>query len=496
MDKTWQKSAAISRQQVPPAPDICLKELQNYVLGKYGELPPNHCMRPPKSYFKEGGNDPLDYIYIYRNEEDKGVPAHWHYIGFGLSDIYGYGNACHVDKYIREDNPDYAKVVEPLIDIYPDRSKIEIDRMISGFGFELTMRVASYSLDEGPPMWPGKLMQALASFVFQSKNVFNDGDHTAWVCPLDGNPDSRIQHLLMTLDPQLQETKTSLGKVKFIQLVGVCDEELQAAREWQTRGVLNMMRQRPDTGGKYLVTDMTRVASMFQLDPGFQRLVENGIKESGSGMIAFSCNHKYSAEKPYWLKAKPIDDSDEFRSDNDQTMMPVNQIAGVERGNFLTMSRDDSIQKPQDSNYLYDRNPSRMSCGSDLDLANIELANTRIYLSMYLLLPYEAFRILPIVLRGVLAHKRHFSYMSCRGDLTTTFIPENAQIESMVSLECPYVRKGILLDIFIPDELREQILEKIENDINGEHQLNLPKTYEWPDYKFHITVVDEKEFPV
>lgn len=477
---------------------LFFEELHNYVVRKYGELEPNKSMRPVKSYLNGCGEEALDYIYVYKNEEDedRGVPGHWHYIGFGLSDIYGYGHACEVDKSFREKNPEYAKF-DPLLDIYPDRSKIEPDRMISGFGFELTMRVGFYSPDEEPPKWPGQLMQALAFFVFQSKNVFNDGDQTAWVCPLDGDQDSRVQHLLMTLDPQLQETETSLGKVKFIQLVGVCDEELQAAREWQTCGVLNMMRQRPDTGGRYLVTDMTRVASIFQIDPEFKEMVENGIRENGSGMIAFSCNHRYRGEKPDWLKEKLNDDLDELRSDDDQNMVPVKHIAAVERGNFLTMSRDDSIQKQQDINYLYDRNPSRMSCGSILDLADIELADTRYPLSMYLLLPFEAFKILPIVLKGVLAHKRHFSYMSCRGDLTTTFIPENAQIESiLVSQNFPYVRKGPLLYIFISDELREKILEKIEDDLKEDHQLSLPKTYEWPDYKFYITVVNEKEFPV
>lgn len=467
----------------------CLEELQSYVERALPSSVYHQVFKPPRSFILEAGPDPLDYIFVFKNDDDTHGPKHWHYIGFGLSDIYGYGAACQADKINRDVNPSYAQSVEQLFDIYPDRSKISKDKMISGFGFELTMRVAFYNPDEEPPKWPASLMQALASFVFQSKNVYNDGDHTAWICPLDGNKDSQIQHLLMTLDPQLQETHTKLGGVKFIQLVGVCNEELQAAREWQTHGVLNIMKQRPDTGGEYLVTDMTRGASIFQLDPEYREKVETGIRENGSGMISLSCNHKYSAEMPYWFKEKPV------QAQNDNLVLEIAEISmpGVTKGNFLTMSRDDSRQKQQDHHFPNERNPSRMSCGSEsqLDLKNLEVVDRRRYISLYLLLPFEAFKILPIVMKGVLAHKRHFSYLSCRGDLFTTLIPPDATIDSMVSQESPYVRQGPLLQIYVSDELREQILQTITGDLSEGNELCLPKNYEWPDYKFHITVVDE-----
>ena len=43
--------------------------------------------------FRLGGPDPLDYISMYANpgDPDKGVPPHWHYISFGLSDLHGDG---------------------------------------------------------------------------------------------------------------------------------------------------------------------------------------------------------------------------------------------------------------------------------------------------------------------------------------------------------------------------------------------------------------------
>jgi suppressor of fused-like protein len=40
-----------------------------------------------------GGPDPLDYISMYANPGDAacGIPPHWHYISFGLSDLHGDG---------------------------------------------------------------------------------------------------------------------------------------------------------------------------------------------------------------------------------------------------------------------------------------------------------------------------------------------------------------------------------------------------------------------
>lgn len=507
-----QQATTEHRQGGPTTLLTGLQELEEYVSQHYLNSPAPFRFLPPdrKSFILDGGSQPLDLILVYRNEEDltRQIPQHWHYIGFGLSDIHGYGMSCRWDRFMRLD-PEYAARTEPLFEIYPNPNPIDPDRPIdlqkpihSGYGIELTMRVAFQSPEEEPPKWPASLMQALASFVFQSKNVYKDGDHTAWVCPLDGE-NSLIQHLLMTLDPQLGETNTRYGKVKYIQLVGVCDEELQAAREWRTHGILDMLRERSDFGGPYLVTDMSRYASIFILNPELRERVEKGIREQGSGMILLSCKHKYSGKAPDWLKEKqPHQQDQEFSSyhrENDENT--VNQVSGVERGSLLTMTRDDSCRQDQQDNMLpQSRPPSRMSCGSEsaLHLENVELAPDRIYPSMYLLLPIEAFRILPIVLKGVLAHKRHFTYQSFRGDLATTFVPERCEnsgkeVQSLVHPECRYRKQGVWLQIFVSDDMREQILEKISEDIQKGSELQLPKSYEWPDYNFHITVVNDIE---
>lgn len=112
-------------------------------------------------------------------------------------------------------------------------------------------------------------MQGLAKYVFQSGNVLCDGDHVSWHCPLD-NSESRIEHMLMMEDPQLGTVTTPFGVVSFIQIVGVCAEELKAAQQWNGRSFVALMQRVAGAGGPWLVTDMRRGETVFELDPGIQ----------------------------------------------------------------------------------------------------------------------------------------------------------------------------------------------------------------------------------
>ena len=50
-----------------------------------------------------------------------------------------------------------------------------------------------------------------------SVNTMCAGDHIPWHNPLDGS-ESRIQHMILSEDPQLKSITTSLGAVSFIQV--------------------------------------------------------------------------------------------------------------------------------------------------------------------------------------------------------------------------------------------------------------------------------------
>jgi suppressor of fused-like protein len=51
--------------------------------------------------------------------------------------------------------------------------------------------------------------------------------------------------MLMTSDVQLKSTQTPFGLVDFVQIVGICAEELKAAQQWNGAGVLDMISRKP-----------------------------------------------------------------------------------------------------------------------------------------------------------------------------------------------------------------------------------------------------------
>ncbi|CAJ0961099.1 unnamed protein product [Ranitomeya imitator] len=101
------------------------------------------------------------------------------------------------------------------------------------------------------------------------ENTFCSGDHVSWHSPLD-NSESRIQHMLLTEDPQMRPVQTPFGFVSFLQIVGVCTEELHAAQQWNGQGILELLRTLPIAGGPWLITDMRRGETIFEIDPHLQ----------------------------------------------------------------------------------------------------------------------------------------------------------------------------------------------------------------------------------
>ncbi|XKL59800.1 hypothetical protein PGB90_000816 [Kerria lacca] len=89
-------------------------------------------------------------------------------------------------------------------------------------------------------------MQSLAKYVFNSGNIFVIGDHVSWHCGLDGSERSKIRHILLDKDPQLSRIETPCGFVEFVQIIGVCKDELKAAQKWNGLGILNILKKLPE----------------------------------------------------------------------------------------------------------------------------------------------------------------------------------------------------------------------------------------------------------
>uniref|UniRef100_A0A669EW47 Suppressor of fused homolog n=1 Tax=Oreochromis niloticus TaxID=8128 RepID=A0A669EW47_ORENI len=421
-----------------------------------------------------GGPDPLDYISMYRNV---GCPAqdvqeHWHYVSFGLSDLYG-DNRVH--EFTGPDGP-------------------------SGFGFELTFRLKREVGETAPPTWPAELMQGLARYVFQSENTFCSGDHVSWHSPLD-NSESRIQHMLLTEDPQMQPIQTPFGTVSFLQIVGVCTEELQAAQQWNGQGILELMRGVRVAGGPWLITDMRRGETIFEIDPQLQERVDQGIETEGSNLSGVSA-------KCVWDDlSRPPEDEEDSRSicigsqprrlsDKDTEQIRETLRKGLEFNSKAALPPINMFLLHSNyflllSVFIRSRKDS-LESESSAAIVPHELVRTRQLESVHLKFNQESGTLLPLCLRGRLLHGRHFTYKSINGDTAITFVSTGVE-GAFATEEHPYAAHGPWLQILLTEEFVEQMLGDLQ-ELNTRDETKLPKEYSWPEKKLKISVLPDSVF--
>lgn len=209
---------------------------------------------------------------MYRNDGnvELNIPAHWHYVTFGLSDLHGDGR---VHIFEKTENPEQR----------------------SGMGFELTFRLVrkptinptTKQQEDLPPIWPANLLQQLARYVFQTGNRLCAGDNVPWKKSLDSS-ESNIRHMLIAEDAQLNRTLTPFGWIEFCQIVGVTEEELNQATWWKGTGVLNLLKKDPQTGGEWLITDMDRSQSVFELFPKTLNELKENLEYDGSDLAGIN----------------------------------------------------------------------------------------------------------------------------------------------------------------------------------------------------------------
>ncbi len=191
--------------------------------------------------YRLGGPDPLDGLSFYPRTDP--VP-HWHAVTYGLSELY---------------------------------DKEAPDPEVSGWGFELTFRVARDAGDTEAPMWAATLLQNLARYVFSSGNVLRPGDHMDANSPLNlDHGTTALTALAFLEDPELDAVTTPNGTVRFVQAVGLTADELAAARGWDTAGVLGLLAERDPL----LVTDLDRAS--ITADPAVRAAIDAGTERDGS----------------------------------------------------------------------------------------------------------------------------------------------------------------------------------------------------------------------
>ena len=193
-----------------------------------------------------GGVDPLEGISVYRADEPR---PHWHYITYGLTDVYG-----------KQGGPG--------------------DSGVSGYGFELTFRLADDEAMKAkePPTWPLSLLQNLARYVFRTGNGFAPNQQIDANGPIVPGEETTQTALGFIEDPDLGGIETPSGSVQFVQLVGLTAEDLDDVNNWDAEKFFSLLTGSRPKG----VTELRGVS--LRADPEIATQITEGRKKDGSQM--------------------------------------------------------------------------------------------------------------------------------------------------------------------------------------------------------------------
>ena len=187
-----------------------------------GQLPHQYTSQ---TAFEPQSPSPLPAVAAYEVPRTKLAgawqPAHWHYVGYGLSELF---------------------------------EKLSDDPEISGFGFELTLRVPRAEGDERPPAWGVRLLQALGRYVLLSGQGFDSGHRADLGGPLVPGLDTPLRGVACVPDPSLGRIRAPFGAVLFLQVVGLHGDEVEAMADMSYERVVMMLAELDPYG----LTDLSR----------------------------------------------------------------------------------------------------------------------------------------------------------------------------------------------------------------------------------------------
>lgn len=210
----------------------------------YGEQQPKHWAAVLSPML--GGNDPLQGISAYARE----TPVrHWHFVTYGFSELY--------DK--ESDDLDY-----------------------SGWGIEMSFRLCVDNFEDQPPTWVFNFLQNLARYVFRSGNVFADGHYMNANGPIALEENTDIRAMAFIEDPELKTLSTPNGRVQFLQIVGLTEDELLALMQWSTHKALEVLQP-------YLPLYSTNLSrsSLLAKDDIRQSILDGARKEGSNTAYIF-----------------------------------------------------------------------------------------------------------------------------------------------------------------------------------------------------------------
>lgn len=221
-----------------------------------------------------GGGDVLQGISAWKRLDP--LP-HWHFVSYGLSDLY---EKSHEAEH-------------------------------SGWGIELSFRLACAEDATRPPGWALNFLQNLARYVDSRGNVFRAGDWMTANGPIALDQQTDLCSMGFVLDPELGRIETPHGHVDFIQVVGLTRDEELAAKRWSAGALLASLQPHMPLW----ITDLTRPCLLAQAP--LRAEVEAAIERDGSssGMLYADVlqwqQHKRLLRKPLMeitLGARVVDE--------------------------------------------------------------------------------------------------------------------------------------------------------------------------------------------
>lgn len=185
-----------------------------------GQSPPHQFTS--KTPYELAKPSPLPAVTVWRTKS----PPGWLYVSYGLSELFEKSS----------DDPD-----------------------VSGFGFELTLRLPARPDDVTPPVWPLRLLQSLGHHVLKTRKGFDSG-HTmnlgAAIVPpgSDGPTSCALVGLACVPDPLLGKIDTVNGSLLFLRLFGLAADELDVLAQLELAPLVGCVAELEPLA----VTDPTR----------------------------------------------------------------------------------------------------------------------------------------------------------------------------------------------------------------------------------------------
>ena len=184
------------------------------------------------------GEKKLKGISVY---DVKGKNPHWHFVTYGLSELY--------EK--ESDNPEK-----------------------SGYGLELTFRLAKEEKETELPNWAVNFLNNLSNYIFKTGNVFNEGHYLNTNGPIAANSNTNLKAVVFFKDAELDKMyKTPNGSLKFLQVTGITYDELEAMIAWNPEKVTELLE---------LPLNITYLNRDSRITPEISEKVEEGIETDGS----------------------------------------------------------------------------------------------------------------------------------------------------------------------------------------------------------------------